>query len=320
VPASVGWGQECIVVVGGLGSPTDASDVDFFGAALGDLQGSLDHRVVRFGVDRGAYDTLGSISRSGEELRSVIHAISSDCDAIHVLAHSMGGAVADRAFAKGDPAGDGVVTYIAMASPHNGATAARALRPGIELDETFAAGVSVAARTVGRPDPTKDAVRDLALIHAPRPVRGVAAVRAHLATDEFVLRRDNADRRFDAREYLPATLAQLEGHGGIVHNAQVQRVIRSAIRSHTVPPEDRPDSELRAAVSLSERFDATLAGVEGQLGARLIGAALVTKLASTVASAMRETGAALEATVEAVAEHLGESLFVVAPLGVPVLE
>lgn len=269
-----GRGPECIVIVGGLGSPTDGSDSDFFGAVLGDLGQAVRFRVARFGVDDGAFDTMGAISRNGDELRRTIHRLSPDCEAIHVLAHSMGGAVTDRAFAKGDPAADGVVTYVALASPHNGATGARVMRSIVEADRIVASSASATAHAIGTHDPTSDAIRDLSRIHAPRPVRDVEAVRMRLISDELVLRRDNFDRRIDIREYPPASFEQLEGHGHIVFNADVQRIVQRTLATGRVPPETRSPTELRKVELASKAVDALLAGIERGVGSAFVAGAL----------------------------------------------
>lgn len=268
--------SECVVLVGGLGSPTDRDD-RFFAPVLGELDADPRFQQYRFGVDAGSFDTYRAISRNGEQLRSVIHHLSTECQAIHVLSHSMGGAVADRAFSMGDLANDGVVSYVALAAPHNGATGARAARPAVEADALFAAGLSATTRAVAIPDPTTDAVRDLSRLRAPRPVRDVEAVRLRLVTDEFVLRRDNADRRVDVRDYLPTTTWQLEGHGQVVHNETVQQVVRTTIATHRVPAEDRSSTALRDAELASIVIDQALAGLEDRARIGLLAAALTTR-------------------------------------------
>lgn len=283
---SVGWEQECIVVVGGLGSPTDGSDAGFFREALGEVGDDPHFQLIRFGVDEGLYDTTGGISRSGAALRQVIRRNASACDAIHLLAHSMGGAVVDRALSKLEPADLGIATYIAMSSPHNGANGARAVRPALEASPTVAAAASAAADLVNFHDPTKDAVRDLARIAAPRPTRDVAAVRLRLVTDPIVLRRDNYDRRVDVREYPAESVDQVrDGHGGIVRNALAQQILRETIVTHRTPPDTRSPSEITAAADASERADRVIGGIEAVAGAALLGAARVTNIVAPVTEA-----------------------------------
>lgn len=233
---TVGWGQDCIVIVGGFGSPTDGSDAGFFSMALGDLAWSIDHRLIRFGVDQGDYETTGAISRSGAELRRVIRSISPDCDAIHLLAHSMGGVVVDRALAKTEPAALGVATYVAMASPHNGATLARVVTAVVEHEPLLGMGITALSSALDRPV-ASDAVRDLATTRAARRIPRLEHVRVRMKNDLFVHAADHRDRRVDVREFDPATWDEKEGHGDIVRNERVQTLVRQTVRTGRVPPE-----------------------------------------------------------------------------------
>lgn len=233
-----GDGPQCIVTIGGLASPTDGSDNDFFAAVLGDLSHSLDHRVLRFGVDQGTYDTEGAISRSSAELRRAVRAIAGDCGGIHLLAHSMGGLVADRALAKIEPAEFGISTYVSMASPHNGAIMARVVPVAVAASPVIAS-VAYLADLAGAPDLGSDAVRDLARARRPMRVPRVKEhVRVRMLTDEIVRHVDNFDSRVDVREIAPALRAPREwlGHGGIVHSAEVQDLVRTTIGTGRVPP------------------------------------------------------------------------------------
>jgi alpha-beta hydrolase superfamily lysophospholipase len=102
-----------VVLVGGLRSPTSYDD-GFFDPLIARLAREGPYLFIRFGVEpatRGhAYDTVGSISRNADELRGLIHDLSGECRATHVISHSMGGVVTDRALAKGHAAADGLVT------------------------------------------------------------------------------------------------------------------------------------------------------------------------------------------------------------------
>jgi hypothetical protein len=138
----------------------------------------------------------------------------------------MGGVVVDRALATLDPAAYGISTYVALASPHNGATLARAVR-----------AVSAVSETLGVGDLTSDAVDDLATMRAPRRIPRVEHVRLRMRTDPLVLHRDNFDRRVDVREFDPASLGEIEGHVRIVHDRRVQDIVRGTIVSGRVPTE-----------------------------------------------------------------------------------
>lgn len=251
---------ECIVAVGGFGS---TSGDRAFDALLGWTGDESLYQVFHFGHrdDRFEYDTTGPIDVSGEDLRSFVASLAPDCRAIHIVAHSMGGAVADRAFSKGLSAQDRVATYLALSSPHNGATLAQALRRPIERDPLLAIEISVLARTLGQPDPTTQAARDLADLVVSRPRREirVPSARLRVATDGMVLRRDNIDRRADVREYF-ATDA-LEGHGGILHNDQVRRVLQTTVASHEIAVDNRSQLERGVADAVSRKLDADLSGV-----------------------------------------------------------
>lgn len=298
--------QECVVIVGGLASPTDGTDAPFFTSVLGDIGADPHFRLVRFGVDGGAYDTTGAISRNAEELRSLIHGLGAECQATHVLAHSMGGAVADRALSKGDPAAEGVVTYVALASPHNGSLGARAVRVGVELDDTFAAAAHELASRTGLHDPTSDAVRDLAPRKRPRPPHDVATVRERMVTDLTVLRQDNVDRRYDVREYRVGSFAELEGHSGIVHNRHARQVVEHTIRTHGVPPEERSAREVKAASLGSRLVDRYWAGVVGAAGLALADVAVGAAVGATARDALAElTAGDAGGAAAAVSEHAG---------------
>ncbi len=279
---------ECVVIVGGLGSATDNTDEGFFRAVLGEIADDVRFRMIRFGVDEGSYRTTGDLSRNGEELRSVIGHASDECEAVHVLAHSMGGVVADRALSKGVAASHGIATYVALASPHNGANGARAIRPAIEADALFAAGARLAAGATGMHDPTSEAVRDLARTRAPLPVRAEAAVRLRVVTDAIVIRRDVFDRRVDVREYMPRSMAELEGHEQIVHHPLAQQVVRGTIATRRALAEARSAEEVREAELASVAIDGVLATVEEGARHGLLTAALASRSTplGTVANAL----------------------------------
>lgn len=277
--------------MGGLGSPTNDA---FFDPILDGLGRSDDRRVYemyRFGADRGSsyrYDTLGPIDVNAMELRRLVADLSDECSAIDLVAHSMGGAVVDRAFSMGMSASDGVATYLPLSSPHNGALGARAVRLGVELDDTFAAVFGDIAHLTGVHDPTSDAVRDLASVRPPRPPRGVETVRQRLVTDLTVLRRDNVDRRYDVREYRVGSPPELEGHSGIVHNRHVQEVVAETIRAHAVPPDGRSGPEVKAASLASRLVDEYWAGIVGGAGLALGAVAAGSAIGGTARDAVRE--------------------------------
>src|SRR5919201_921244 len=125
--APAGALPELVVLVGGYQScacPDDGT----FDVLRGALAAVPNMNVVRFGTDpRFPYDTYGSIDTSGVNLRDYIRLVAPEYAAVHIVTHSMGGVVADRAFANGLSRDDGVATYIAWSAPHSGSDAARGL-------------------------------------------------------------------------------------------------------------------------------------------------------------------------------------------------
>lgn len=245
---------ECIVTVGGLGSSNDDGTFTDLLATFRDDPRYVIHRFGSSGEDpaRYPYDTYGSIDASGRALRDYVRSISGQCHRIHIVSHSMGGDVADRAFSLGLSGADGVVTYEPISGPHNGAMIARYVAKFIDSDEPFADAASEIAQALHVHDPTTPAVRDLARIKPPRPPRDVAELRQRLADDGFVYLPDNWDRRFEIRDWLPdADLVQLEGHGGSLRNAEIRATTVSMIRTGVVPPDTRSEAHKTLAFIMS---------------------------------------------------------------------
>ena len=236
---------ECIVAVGGLGSSNDDGTFDDL---LGSFRDDPRYVIHRFGStaehpELYGYDTYGSIDASARALVAFVRSLSPACHAIHIVAHSMGGDVADRAFSLGLSAADGVATYAPISTPHNGAMVARFIAKYRDRDADFAEAEHELAQELHVHDPTTAAVRDLANIRPPRPPRGVVEVRQRLASDEFVFLPDNWDYRYEMRDRIPdAELLQLEGHGGSLKNAGIRRTTERLIRSDAMPPDDRDDA------------------------------------------------------------------------------
>lgn len=273
---------ECVVTVGGLGSRTDVDD-GFFRPLTDPLTHRIEGRpyeVLRFGVDRGgehSFDTYGAISQNAFELRALVRDLADECHGVDVVAHSMGGAVADRAFSLGLGAPDGVLTYLPLSAPHNGSFAARAVGVSVDLSGSFADLLSAATTSFGLHDPTSAAVRDLAKISPPRPPR-VETVRQRMASDISVLRQDSADRRVDVREYLVTGLDQLEGHSGIVNNPYARSVVERTIRDHAVPAETRSVAQVKLASVASRLVEEYVSGLESVAGLGLASAAVASSV------------------------------------------
>jgi len=233
--------KELIILVGGLGSGDDGHVFDAFRARVA---GEGGYDVIRFGQDAGVYDTQGAVDANAEQLRDTVRSVAGGYGGVHIVTHSMGGVVADRAFALGLSASDGVTTYIAWAAPHDGAHAAEALQntltaSGPARDETR-------AFTAHYRDPDSPAVRDLARARASAPPPGVVRLDLRLATDGLVSTADARDPGVASRILLPATIGELEGHGGILQSQQAFDLTIATIRTKAVPPDQRGIA-LRAA-------------------------------------------------------------------------
>ncbi len=260
----------CALLVGGIGMNVYDPGYTSFAEIAAAMPGAEIHTF--------SYDTYGPIAAAALALRDEARRIASGCSEVHIVAHSMGGVVADRAFSLGLGAADRVTTYVALASPHNGATAARLLCGIGDVDERSTSLLRAAAARVGAPDVTATAVCDLAATTAPRPPRGVDAVRLRLVTDEIVLRDDWADRRADARELLPqkdAPIDEANGHAAILRDARVLATIRGAARDE-IASDARDALERAAAVVVDRVANVVLASAQSLLALSLwLGAGLV---------------------------------------------
>ena len=228
--------KELVLFVGGYGSKVD--DGAFEGLMARFPPDRYD--VRRLGDDpRFPYDTYGGVDANASVLTDEIRAIGGDYSAVNIVSHSMGGVVADRAFASGLSSADGVRTYVAIAGPHSGADFARApafILPIIgPVKEIVRAGGVAAAR-----DPESAAIRDIATARPISPPAGVARVDVSLATDGVVNEFDARDPDVPQRLFLPATLRELlDGHGGSLVNRQIADLVVETVRTHEVPADRR---------------------------------------------------------------------------------
>jgi hypothetical protein len=234
--------RELIVLVGGYASEPDDHAFDAFSARVAH-EGGYD--VVRFGRDVGSYDTLGAVDANAARLRDTIRSVSADYGGVHIVTHSMGGVVADRAFALGLSSSDGVTTYVAWAAPHDGAHAARAMQSTLTVSGPARADTRELTTSLFR-DPDTTAVHDLARARAVAPPSGVVRLDLRLATDALVSSADARDPGVTARLLMPATLKELEGHGGILESEEAFDLTLATIKSRAVPP-DKRGAALRAA-------------------------------------------------------------------------
>ena len=243
--------KELIVLVGGYASGDDPHVFDAFRARIV-REGGYD--VVRFGQDLGTYDTLGAVDANAARLRDSVRSVSTDYGGVHIVTHSMGGVVADRAFALGLSASDGVATYVAWAAPHDGAGAAQLLRRALDASGP-ARGDTRSFTTARFRDPDSAAVRDLARTRATPPPAGVTRLDLRLATDGLVSSADARDPGVVSRILLPATVAELEGHGGILRSEEAFDLTLATIRTRAVPPDARGLALRTASESVAQTVD-----------------------------------------------------------------
>ncbi len=240
-----------IVLVGGYASDSNDKTFDAFRERVARESGYV---VVRFGQDLGAYDTYGAVDANAERLRDSIRAVSSVYESVHIVTHSMGGVVADRAFALGLSASDGVSTYVAWAAPHDGAHAALALQTTLAVSGPAREDTRAFTKAYFR-DPDSAAVRDLARADPSGPRPGVVRLDLRLATDALVSSADARDPGVPSRVLLPTTLGELEGHGGILQSEQAFDLTLSTIRSRAVPPDARGRLLLAASETVAQKVD-----------------------------------------------------------------
>jgi hypothetical protein len=255
--------KELIVLVGGYASGEDPHTFDAFRARIAQ-EGGYD--VVRFGQDLGSYDTFGAVDANAAQLRDSIRSVSTSYDTVHIVTHSMGGVVADRAFALGLSASDGIATYVAWAAPHDGAHAAQALQGTLAVSGVARDDTRSFTATYFR-DPDTSAVRDMARLRASGPPPGVARLDLRLATDALVSAADARDPGVASRVLLPGSIGELEGHGGILNSDEALDLTMATIRTKAVPVDDRSVAIRAASGVVSNSFDyhagLALAGVCG---------------------------------------------------------
>jgi PGAP1-like protein len=225
-----------VIFVGGYGSSAKDGAFD----ELATRFPSDRYKTIRFGEDPAfPYDTYGPLDESAGTLAAQIRAVAPQYSSVSIVSHSMGGAVADRAFSSGLSRSDGVQTYVAIAAPHNGADLARFpsyLLPRIKP----VANIVRAFFLVFTRDPDSDASRDLAGLRPSGPPPGVTRLDISLATDGFVNARDAFDPGVQQRVLMPASLLEtVEGHGGSLASRSVGDLVAETVSTNRVPPERR---------------------------------------------------------------------------------
>ncbi|MBI3522428.1 MAG: hypothetical protein HY071_04920 [Chloroflexi bacterium] len=228
--------RELILLVGGLDSYASDSAWD---PVIARFSGDPRYEVRRFGaLEEHPYRTNGSVEANARELVSEIRDLSPRYSAIHMISHSMGGPVVDRAFANGLSRSDGVRTYVALSAPHSGSTSARVAEALVVASGD--ARPEVHALWSWAHDPHSDAVRELAHLKAAEPPNGVTRLDLRLATDAVVLHDDARAPGVDSRTLLPRRAGEvIEGHGTILSDPRALDLAKRTIATGVPPKDDR---------------------------------------------------------------------------------
>jgi hypothetical protein len=248
-------GRELIVLVGGYQSCACPDDRTFE-ALRGRLAGDERFDVVRFGTDpRFPYDTFGPIATSATNLRDHIRALAPGYDGVHIVTHSMGGVVADQAFANGLSSTDGVVSYVSWAAPHSGSDAARAFV--LAADASGGGGGPLREGLLWlRMESDSPAVRDLALARPVPPPAGVVRLDLRAGSDALVTARDAEDPGVPSRTLVGG----IDGHGGILRDPLALDLTLRTIGERRVPPEERPGAVVALAEAQSNSVGSWILG------------------------------------------------------------
>lgn len=228
--------KEAIVLVSGINSfPQDPT----FDPLIGRLFGDPRYEIYRLGGDPAyPFDALGDLDANARSLTDEVRALGATHPAVHIVAHSMGGAVADRAFSSGLSAADGVATYIALAVPHSGSAT---LAAGSALLDSFGdSALEVRAAFSPKLDPGSAAARGLARARPVPPPAGVVRLDLRTATDWTVTAGDARDPGVESRVLLPSDLrGYLDGHGAVTRDPEALRLITSTIEKRASPADTR---------------------------------------------------------------------------------
>ncbi|HUQ40901.1 MAG TPA: hypothetical protein VM052_00220 [Candidatus Limnocylindrales bacterium] len=277
-------GKELVVLVGGYQSCACPDDGTF--DALRKRLATDPHLdVIRFGADpRFPYDSYGPIEPSAISLRDQVRAVAPEYAGVHIVTHSMGGVVADRAFGAGLSHDDGVVSYVSWSAPHSGSDAARAL--ALTGAVTGRAGGALRESLLWfHMEADAPAVLDLARARPIAPPPGVVRLDLRMANDRLVTAHDGEDPGVPSR-ILAAR--GLDGHGGILSDPQaIEQTIRTIV-DRRVPPDERSVLLRMAAQNESERVGGEMLAAICILSVFVCAASLVarTPLATQLTSAL----------------------------------
>jgi len=236
--------KEIILVVSGVNSSAQDPTFDALQALLFD---DPRYEVHRFGADPSyPYDTLGSFDQSADDLTREIRDLSKTHPAVHIVAHSMGGDVVDRAIANGLSARDGVATYTALSSPHSGSASLAAAEPVLAAAGDTALELRALLST--KLDVGSDAAHDLAHAQPAPGGSGITRVDLRMSTDVAVTSRDAADPGVESRTLVPGDLGGfIDGHGAITTDRRALDLVMTTIATRAIPPDTRSAPEKKLA-------------------------------------------------------------------------
>lgn len=242
--------RELIVMIGGYASGDKPPAFNTFTT----MAASSGYDVLEFGRDLGVYDTYGPVCENAARLRDAVRTRSASYGAVHLVTHSMGGVVADCALALGLSSSDGVRTYTAWASPHDGSHVARMVDGALNISGPARADTRDFAARLPLPSPDTAAMRDMARLRATAAPPGIARLDLRLATDWVVSSEDARDPGVESRVLLPLSVRDWEGHGGILENKEALDLTLATIERHAVPPDDRGTILRAASEAISEQL------------------------------------------------------------------
>lgn len=243
--------RELVYLVGGLGSQAGDTTWEALSARL---YADPRYEVRRFGASaEHPYDSVGSLDRSAANLTGEVRRLAPGYSAVHIVTHSMGGAVVDRAFAQGLSAADGVRTYVALAAPHSGATAAKVAQTALAVAGDQGREIRAALSPVH--DIDSPAVRDLARLRPSAAPPGIARLDLRLTTDVLVAGRDAATPGIDSRILFPSSAQSIEGHGGILTDPRALDLVTATIATGRPPVDERGALLRRATDFWADKVD-----------------------------------------------------------------
>ena len=239
-PATPSAGPRALVLlVGGMSSSHGDGSFDALAARLA---GDPRYEVRRFGSDpHHRYDTNGALDPSADALIAEIRERAPHHSEIHLVTHSMGGVVVDRALDRGLSSRDGLRTVVSLASPRSGSTLARTAQGLLDVAGDEAPFIRSLLRPLG--DVDRPAIRDLAHGRPATAPDGVTRMDLRLATDKLVLARDTLAPGTDSRTLLPRSASGLEGHGGILRDPRALDLVTATIALGHPPADLRSDAE-----------------------------------------------------------------------------